>query len=129
MRIDPRARDVIPLASDPDFTADGKGLFFASAWDPEGHFFWPGDNLSWSGLLGGRRELLTSLLCAEGDPCFISGGGSPASAFPNVASFIYTFSRLGGTLCVSTSEGDGFCSNEVPVFPFEVDWQAVAAGS
>ena len=129
MKIDPRERRVIPFASDPDFTADGKGLFFASAWDPEGDFFWPGDNLSWSGLFGGRRALLTSLLCAEGDPCFISGGGSPASAFPDVASYVFTFSRLGGTLCVATNLGDGFCSNEIPVRPFEVDWQAVPAGS
>jgi dipeptidyl aminopeptidase/acylaminoacyl peptidase len=125
MRIDPRERTTIRYATDPDFTADGRGVFFSSSWDPEGDFFWPGDNLSWSGLRGGRRQMLTHLYCAEGDPCFISGAGSPDSAFPDAASFAYTFSRLGGTICVWTDADVGFCSNTIPVEPFAVDWQPV----
>jgi dipeptidyl aminopeptidase/acylaminoacyl peptidase len=128
MKIDPRQRHVIPLAGDPDFTADGRGVFFASRWDPEGGFFWPNEDLWWSDLSGGGREQLTSFYCAEGDPCFISGVGSPRSAFPGAASYAYLFSRLGGTICLSTSGGEGFCSDAIPVRPHEIDWQAVPIG-
>jgi hypothetical protein len=124
MRIDPRARTVIPLASEPDFTADGGGVFFASAWDPEGNFFWPGDQLSWSNLSGGQRERLTSLFCAEGDPCFSDGVGSPESDFPSVASHAVVSSHLGGGSCIRTTYGGSFCNNVIPVTSFsDIDWQ------
>jgi dipeptidyl aminopeptidase/acylaminoacyl peptidase len=129
MRIEPRARVVIEFASHPDFTADGRGVFFGSRFDPVDGSFWPGENLSWSGLRGGGRQRLTSLFCAEGDPCFRSGAAAPDSGFPGAARAVYVFSRLGGTICVGTlGSADGFCSTTIPVRPLAVDWQPVTSG-
>jgi WD40-like Beta Propeller Repeat len=129
LRIEPRERVVIPFASRPDFTADGRGVFFGSRLDPADGSFWPGENLSWSGLGGGRRQRLTSLLCAEGDPCFVSGAAAPDSGFPGAASAAFVFSRLGGTICVQLLGGtEGFCSGTIPVRPLAVDWQPIGAG-
>ena len=127
MRIEPRSRQVIPYASAPDFTADGKGVFFASALDPIDHSFWPGDQLSWSNLSGGQRQRLTSLFCAEGDPCFVEGVGSPESAFPAIGSHAVLFSRLGGTLCLVTTSAGGFCNSVIPVVPSGIDWRSTPA--
>jgi len=116
----------IPYADDPDFTADGRGIFFRSAWDPESNSFWPGENLSWSGVGGAGRTMLTFLYCAEGDNCFIEGVGSPDSAYPADPSFVYSYSILDGPVCVRTSDGTGFCTDTVPLdLPLRMDRQAV----
>ena len=129
MRIEPRERTVIPLASDPDFTADGRGVFFASAWDPVDHFFWPGEQLSWANLSGGQRQRLTLLFCAEGDPCLSDGVGSPRSAFPGDPSFAVVSSHVDGFFCIRTTDGGSFCTTVVPVEGFsDIDWQARPTG-
>lgn len=124
MRIDPRQRAVIPSARAPDFTADGHGVFFETLNDPEGL----DQNLAWSNLQGDRRERLTSYLCAEGEPCFLEGIGSPDSAFPDAPSFAALVSHLGGTICLVTTSSGGFCDDEVPAAPFQMDWQPVPTG-
>ncbi len=124
MRLDPRERAVIPFAMEPDFTADGRGVFFASLRDPEGF----GHNLAWSNLRGDRRELLTFYICAEGEACFIEGIGSPDSAFPDAPSFAVLESHLGGTLCLVTTSSGRFCDDVVPATPFQMDWQRVPTG-
>jgi dipeptidyl aminopeptidase/acylaminoacyl peptidase len=124
MRLDPRGRVVIPDARQPDFTADGHGLFFDTLRDPEGL----DHNLAWSDLHGDQRERLTSYVCAEGEACFIEGVGSPASAFPDAPSFAVLESHLGGTLCLVTTSSGGFCDDVVPATPFQMDWQAVVTG-
>jgi Dipeptidyl peptidase IV (DPP IV) N-terminal region len=128
MRIEPRARTIIPWASEPDFTADGRGLFFASRLDPQGEFLLTDQNLTWSNLVGDHRELLTFFDCIEGDPCFIEGVGAPDSAFPGVPSFAYAESHLGGPNCLRTSSGDGVCSDRIGVTTFQMDWQALPSG-
>ena len=91
------------------------------------HSFWPGDQLSWSNLSGGQRQRLTSLFCAEGDPCFVEGVGSPESAFPAIGSHAVLFSRLGGTLCLVTTSAGGFCNSVIPVVPSGIDWRSTPA--
>jgi WD40-like Beta Propeller Repeat len=120
------ATQIIQYAEDPDFTSDGRGVFFTSQWDPESNSFWPGDNLSWSGVDAGGREMLTFLLCAEGENCFIEGIGSPDSAYRSNPSFVYSYSILDGPVCVRTSGGTGFCTDTVPLeLPLRMDRQAV----
>jgi hypothetical protein len=125
-KLDTGGTDVLPYAEDPDFTADGRGVFFRSKWDPESSSFWPGWNLSWSGVGGGGRAMLTGFYCAEGGNCFIEGSGSPDSAFPSNPSFVYSYSILDGPICISTSAGTRFCTDAVPLdLPLDMDRQAL----
>jgi dipeptidyl aminopeptidase/acylaminoacyl peptidase len=125
LKLATETKRMIVNAEDPDFTADGRGIFFSSAWDPESSSFWPWLNLSWSGIGGAGRTMLTFLLCAEGDNCFHEGVGAPDSAYPSNTSFVYTYSILDGPACVRTSDGAGFCDDTIPVFPSRMDWQPV----
>jgi dipeptidyl aminopeptidase/acylaminoacyl peptidase len=121
MRIEPRERTVIPFARAPDFAANGLGVFFETLRDPEGL----DQNLAWSDLRGQGRTRLTSYLCAEGEPCFQEGIGAPDSSFPGEPSFAALVSHLGGTDCLVTTSSGGFCDDDVPATPFELDWQAL----
>ncbi len=126
LRLASGTRHVIPYAEDADFTADGRGVFFTSPWDPESSSFWPGTNLSWAGVGGAGRTMLTFMYCAEGDNCFQEGVGAPDSAYPSNPSFVYTYTILEGPACVRTSNGAGFCDNTIPVFPSRMDWRPVS---
>jgi Tol biopolymer transport system component len=118
------ARAYIPRAWDPDFTADGRGVFFTSWWDEVSETCC--DNLWWSNLAGGSREQLTSFFCLELEPCYSEGVGSPTSAFPSRPTYAATYTNYEGPFCLTSTSG-GFCDNRVPVFPRNMDWQPVVA--
>jgi dipeptidyl aminopeptidase/acylaminoacyl peptidase len=133
------AKGAIPYADNPDFTADGTGLFFGSSYDTQNGYVSP-YNMAWSNLRGGSRTLLTNFYCAEGESCFQEGAGAPDSTFPTNPSdvFITTNSDdLGGYYCLgentaTTTSSTSLCSRwpgAPDVWPRHLDWQRLPTGS
>jgi dipeptidyl aminopeptidase/acylaminoacyl peptidase len=128
-----RTRHVITYADQPDFTADGTGIFFGDYFDTEAGYEIP-YNEGWSNLRGENRSVLTNFFCAEGDSCFQEGVGAPDSAFPSNASFLSVSTNsdeFGSWFCLATHDPGtgsdfGWCSDRDPGFwPVQISWRSV----
>ena len=126
---------VIPYADHPDFTADGRGLFFGDTFDTEAGYLIP-YNEGWSNLRGENRSVLTNFYCAEGDYCFEEGVGAPDSAFPSNASFLFVATNSdenGSWFCLETPDPGagsdfGWCSGRNPAYwPIQISWRSLPA--
>ena len=139
------ARTVIPQAWNPDFTADGRGLVFASELDPDDG---PGSSFNGpmyesSNLTGGSRFFYSRTWCAEGAPCIDQGtvAAAPTSTLANPQGvYVETFAPKDdgsfGGFCVQSADAvdappetgrvdAGFCHFPPDSFPFvnDLDWQ------
>jgi dipeptidyl aminopeptidase/acylaminoacyl peptidase len=128
-----RTSHVITYADHPDFTADGRGIFFGDYYDTEAGYEIP-YNEGWSNLRGGNRSVLTNFFCAEGDSCFEEGVAAPDSAFPSNASFLWiatNSNESGSWFCLATpdpAKGSDFrwCSDYDPaIWPIQVSWRSL----
>jgi dipeptidyl aminopeptidase/acylaminoacyl peptidase len=124
---------LIPYADHPDFTADGRGIFFGDSFDTEAGYEIP-YNEGWSDLRGGDRSVLTNFVCAEGDSCFQEGVAAPDSAFPSNPSFLSVSTNsneFGSWFCLGTPDPGtgssfGWCSDYDPSYwPIQISWRSL----
>lgn len=141
LRLKSRVRSVITEAWGPDFTADGRGLVFASdddVDDPPGSHFATNEFES-SDLGGGHRAFYSRASCNSGGPCLWSDvAAAPTGTLVNPQG-VYTETfppkddgSFGG-FCVVSADGvdvssdpvdAGFCNFDGTFpLPGDMDWQ------
>ncbi|HEV8451527.1 MAG TPA: hypothetical protein VGQ45_08845 [Gaiellales bacterium] len=125
LRLSTGARRQITDAAGPDFTADGRGLVFASDDDLAGGVL-PGPQYESSNLTGGGRTMWSRVFCAEGAPCLYGNvAASPTSTLAGPAG-VFVETLDGGGFCVSGTAGStiDFCPSGAGFpLPNHIDWQ------